>query len=86
MSRMKDLRCKEVVNVNDGFRYGYVSDVIVDICTAKVKFIVVPAEYKFFGLFGCESEYVIPWDDIVQIGDDIIIVDICTKDCIHHCK
>ncbi len=86
MNRMKDLKCKEVVNVSDGFRYGYVGDVIVDTCTAMVKFIIVPAEYKYLGLFGCESEYIIPWENIVKIGDDIIIVDVCAKECIHTCK
>ncbi len=86
MNRMKDLKCKEVINVNDGYRYGYVDDVIVDTCTSKVKYIVVPAEYKLFGFFAPESEYVISWDNIIKIGDDIILVDICAKDCKHSCK
>ncbi len=86
MERMKDLRCKEVINVNDGYRYGYVGDVIVDVCTGLIHYLIVPAEARAFGIFGCASEYIIPWKNVLKIGDDIIIVDVCTKECIHDCK
>ena len=30
---------------------------------------------KFFGLLGREDDYVLPWQSIVRIGSDIILVD-----------
>lgn len=36
MERIADLQCKEVVNITDGCRLGYVSDVEIDILTGKV--------------------------------------------------
>ncbi len=86
MCRMKDLRCKEVVNVRDGLRYGYVCDVIVDVCTGLIHYIVVPGQSKAFGIFGCDQEYIIAWKDVKKIGDDIIIVDVSTNECLRDCK
>ena len=34
-TRIGDLRCKEVINVTDGTRYGYVGDVEVDLETGR---------------------------------------------------
>lgn len=86
MCRFQDLRAKEVINVRDGCRYGYVCDVIVDICTGKIHYLVVPERSKLFGFMGCDKEYIIAWKDVSQIGDDIILVDIDTKACLKDCK
>lgn len=72
--RIVDLRCKEVINICDGVRLGYVCDVEVDTCSGKLVAIVVPGFARFFGLFGREDDYVIPWECIQKIGDDIILV------------
>lgn len=72
--RIVDLRCKEVININDGTRLGYVNDVEVNIMTGVIVAIVIPGPAKFFGLFGHEDDFVIPWECIARIGDDIILV------------
>ena len=38
--------------------------------------IVVPGPCRILGLFGREDDYVIFWDKIIRIGDDIILVDV----------
>lgn len=48
MERIADLQCKEVVNITDGCRLGYVSDVELDILTGKVVAIVVPGKCLLF--------------------------------------
>jgi sporulation protein YlmC with PRC-barrel domain len=40
--RIADLRCKEVVNVCDGERLGFVEDVLIDTVTGRMVAIVVP--------------------------------------------
>jgi YlmC/YmxH family sporulation protein len=70
-----DLRCKEVINICDGKRLGYVSDVYIDLCTGRLTAIVVPRKGKLLCLFGKEEEGVIPWEAIRNIGDDIILVE-----------
>lgn len=69
-----DLRCKEVVNVNDGGCLGCVSDVEIDTCTAKVMAIVIFGRPKFFGLFRREQDTVIGWECIECIGEDAVLV------------
>ncbi|MDR0889664.1 MAG: YlmC/YmxH family sporulation protein [Oscillospiraceae bacterium] len=72
--RFSTLQCKEVINICDGNRLGYVRDLEVDTVNGKIVAIIVPAAGKLFGLFGRNEDYVIPWDHIEQIGDDVILV------------
>ena len=73
--RVADLRCKEVINIRDGCRLGFPCDVEVDMDTGHLVAVVVPGPCKFFGLFGREKDWVIGWDCIARIGDDIILVE-----------
>lgn len=79
MLRAGDLRQKEVINVADGMRLGFVSDVEVNFEDGNIEAIVVPGQGRFLGLFGKENDYVIPWKDIVRVGDDIILVDMAPR-------
>ena len=73
--RLGDLRYKEVINVSDGTRYGYVGDVEVDLETGQVRTLVVPGRLRFFGLLGREEDRYIPWDAVRRFGQDIILVE-----------
>ena len=73
--RMRDLRCKEVINISDGCRLGFVSDVDIRVPEGQVIAIVVNGPWRFFGLFGRGEEFYIPWECIQRIGDDIILID-----------
>lgn len=72
--RLAELRCREVINLCDGRRMGYVGDLEVDIMCGRVVALIVPGRARFFGLFGREDDYIIPWDRIEKIGEDIILV------------
>lgn len=74
-SRMGELRCKEVINVTDGSRYGYVGDAEVDLETGQVRALVVPGRLRLFGLLGREPERVFPWSAVRRFGEDIILVE-----------
>lgn len=73
--RMREFRNKEVINITDGCRLGYVGDVDIRIPEGQVAAIVVYGPGRFFGFFGRGEEYYIPWDCIQRIGDDIILID-----------
>ena len=62
--RIRDFRCKEVINVCDGCRLGYVSDLDVRVPEGQVVAII-----------GRGEEFYIPWECIQRIGDDIILID-----------
>ena len=73
--RFRDLRRKEVININDGSRLGPVGDVDLRVPEGQILAIVVYGPARFFGLFGRGEEFYIPWDCIQRIGDDIILID-----------
>ena len=78
MARMYDLRQKEVINVNDGTRYGFVSDMELNTEDGRIIALIVPGPGRVLGVFGRDQEYRIPWDKISKIGDDIILVNCST--------
>lgn len=79
--RITDLGCKEVINICDGTRYGYVNDVEIDTGSGRVVSIVVPVGCKFPWFFLHRDDYIIPWDAISRIGEDIILVDYQAGSC-----
>ncbi len=76
MARIEDLKQKEVINIKDGARLGFVSDVDINIKTGCITKIIVAGPCKVFCFWGKDTEYVISWCDIKRIGDDIILVDV----------
>ena len=50
--RIRGLQRKEVINICDGSRLGFVSDVDITVPDGKVVAIVVSGPKLFFGLFG----------------------------------
>lgn len=72
---LNELKTKEVINVSDGARLGFVSDMLIDLETGKLTALLVPGAYRLMGFLGKEDDIVIKWEKIKKIGDDIIIVD-----------
>ena len=73
--RLSELRYREVINISTGARLGYVTDVIMDVNEGRVAALIVPGPARFFGIFGRESDYILPWESITQMGSDIILID-----------
>lgn len=68
-----ELESKEVVNVCDGRRFGCIIDFELDPCDGKLKALFVQNGRS---IFGKGEDIRIPWDKIVKIGEDTILVDI----------
>lgn len=79
-STFNDLRCKEVVNIRDGCRLGYIEDIIFDSDSGNVCEMEIPGKRRLFGLFSGTERIRIPWSAIERIGDDIIIVSCDSED------
>ncbi len=71
---------KEVINICDGLRLGFVNDLEIDLRNGKICKIIVPEGNRYFGLFCNEREFRIPWDCIRRIGDDVILVDVVVEE------
>lgn len=64
MNRTSDFRQKEVINISDGKRLGFVCDVEIDLKSGRLESIVIPGGNRLFGILGKDSEYIIPWERI----------------------
>lgn len=73
--RVSELRYKEIINVSDGSRYGWVGDVEVDLESGQVRALVVPGCLRLFGLLGREEDRVFPWEAVRRFGADTILVE-----------
>ena len=55
-----DFKHKEVVNITDGKRLGYVQDVCADLETGVITSIIVPGNNKLMSMFSSNNDIVIP--------------------------
>lgn len=73
--RLSELKYKEIIDVSDGTRFGFVGDVEVDWSEGRVRALVVPGRLRLFGLLGREETLVVPFESVRRFGEDIILVD-----------
>lgn len=74
MLKISEFQTKDVVNILDGKKLGTVCDLEIDLKHGRIDAIVCPGPGKFFGLFASGQDVVIPWNHIVKIGTDVILV------------
>ena len=72
--RICELQRKEIINTKNCASMGFVVDVEFDPKCGKIIALIVPGPGKICGFFGRETHYVIPWECVKQIGEDIILV------------
>lgn len=71
-----DFKHKEVINIRDGKRLGFVQDVCANLEDGNITSIIVPGSNKVLSMFSNSNDIVIPWQNIKCIGDDVILVEI----------
>ena len=74
MVRACDLKQREVINIVDAERLGYVYDVDIEFETGRILSLIIPRRKGCLGAFFGHSDYTIPWENIVAVGKDIILV------------
>jgi YlmC/YmxH family sporulation protein len=77
--RASDLATRDVVNTVDGRRLGNIVDVELDLASGRILAVVVPGQPKMLGVFGRSDDYVVPWENIKKIGEDVILVEISDR-------
>jgi YlmC/YmxH family sporulation protein len=69
-----DLQQKDVINVVDGSKLGRISNLEIDPLNGKILAITVQTNLRLANLFSGNNNIVIPWNQIVKIGGEVIIV------------
>ena len=65
MVKISEFQIKDVVNVSDGKRLGNIGD---------IEAVVISGGGRVLGFFGKDEDIVIPWQNIIKIGQDVILV------------
>ena len=84
--RLCELRDKEVINSCDCKRLGCVVDIEFAPCSGKIEAIIIPGPGRICGFLGSDSEFIIPFECIKKIGEDIILVEVCEEKFLKACK
>lgn len=76
--KISDMRDREIINIVDGRRLGPIKDIELDLEKGRIKAIVLPGMSggRILGLFGRSDDLVVPWEKIVRIGVDVILVEV----------
>lgn len=75
-----ELKQKDVVNVRDGRRLGKPIDLVLNE-SACVEALVVPVPGGILNLLKQDKEgCIVPWNHVLRIGDDVILVEIRQED------
>jgi len=69
-----ELQSKDVINVVDGTKMGRITNMEIDITTGKINSIIVQTNTRFMNFFTGNNNVVIPWNQIVKIGGEVVIV------------
>lgn len=76
--RLNELQCKDVVNVLNGCKLGFVSDIELNADCLCVEALIVCTNtfFDYFKFFQSPQEILIPMCQVVSIGKDVILVNI----------
>ena len=74
MIKISDLRLKDVIEAEDGRRLGYINDMEIDPEAGRIDALIIPGDRSWRWFFGRSEETVLPWQHIVKLGVDVIIV------------
>ncbi|MED3573495.1 YlmC/YmxH family sporulation protein [Cytobacillus praedii] len=74
MIKISEFQLKDVVNVSNGKKLGNIGDIDINIQTGKIDAVIIGGTGKVLGFFGRDEDIVIPWKNILKIGEDVILV------------
>ena len=74
MMKISELRMKDVIEAEDGRRLGYICDIEIDGDAGRIDALIIPGTRSWRWLLGRNEETILPWDRIVKLGIDVIIV------------
>lgn len=70
---VNNIKMMEVIDVNMGAKLGFIKDIKIDCDNYKILSILIPVQKNSW--FSKMDMLEIPWDKVVKIGVDVILVD-----------
>jgi YlmC/YmxH family sporulation protein len=72
--KISEFQQKDVINVANGKKLGNIGDIDINVQNGKINAIIIVGNGKVLGFFGRDEEIIIPWTNILKIGEDVILV------------
>lgn len=75
--RVSELRVLDIINIEDGRRLGPIIDLDLDLEKGIIKGMIVLAPARAKGFFGGgkNDDLFIPWEKVIKVGIDVILID-----------
>lgn len=71
---LNDLKRKEVIDITNGERLGFIDDIEIDTESSGVMALIIYGRPRFFGILGRDDDIVVKCDEIAVIGKDTILI------------
>lgn len=68
-----DLRQKRVIDVETAEVIGFIRDMDIDFDSGKIRSVTIPGR-GVFGTFLKEKNVIVPWESVIAIGSEFVIV------------
>ena len=78
---LHDLGRKDVIRAKTGENLGRVDDIGFDAKTARIQSVILRGRCRLFGLLGRDEDLEIPWESILSVGADVIMVELPDESC-----
>ncbi len=77
MMKNSELKMKDVIDITRGKKIGYIDDVEMELDKGRIKAFIIPShQNRIISFFSKKHDIIINWDDIVKIGEDVVLVKI----------
>ena len=73
-AKISDLQERQIVNIADGKCLGNIKDVELNVLEGCIQALVLPSNGGFLGLLQNQGELLIPWQKVVCIGVDVVLI------------
>lgn len=73
--KLTELMSKDIINDEDGAKLGKIIDLELDTTTGKIQNVIINQRFRLNNLFSNKEAAFIPYNKILKIGNDVIIVD-----------
>ena len=75
-AKISELEERQIINIADGKCLGSMKDIEVDLEEGRIRAIVLPGSTGLWGLLQNRDELLIPWENVVRIGIDVVLVNL----------
>ncbi len=74
-AKISDLQERQIVNIADGKCLGNLKDIELNLLDGTIQALVLPGVGGFLGILQNQGELLIPWQRVVRIGVDVVLID-----------